>query len=75
MTKKHLRLYFILLFLFLLGNYNGYIALWNSSSPLPYHVFPYSVSMLPRADQLMLNVGIEISSNTELCNILEDYLS
>lgn len=60
---------------FLLGNHNGFIALWTQSDSLPDIVFPYSVTSLPRADQESINRGIHIRSEAELHAVLEDYLS
>lgn len=65
----------VLLISFLLGSYNGYIALWKGSDPEPIKVFPYKVSSLPPADRSRLECGISIDSIQDLEQMLEDYLS
>ena len=60
---------------FLLGISDGYIALWKCGDPTPLQVFPCRVEMLPPADQQVLAQGIHISSEQELSQLLEDYLS
>lgn len=65
----------LLAFGFILGSYNGYIALWRDTGPDPIRVFPYSVSSLPQSDQQALERGIELHSREELLRLLEDYLS
>lgn len=67
--------YFTLLFTFLLGSYNGYIALWKQGSTQPLQVFPYSIQSLPPADQARLQQGIPISSWEQLQMLIQDYLS
>lgn len=75
MIKKRGCLYLTLFFTFLIGNYNGYIALWTGNSAKPDYVFPYSVASLPPADQTEVNNGIHITTRNELERLLEDYLS
>ena len=67
--------YLALIGAFLIGNYNGYIALWTEEDVEPAKVFPYSVSSLPQADQQKINTGIRIESAEDLQHLLEDYLS
>ena len=67
--------YLALLFGFLLGVSDGYITLWRNTDPNPLQVFPYRAEMLPEADYLALERGIEISTEEELRQLLEDYLS
>jgi hypothetical protein len=67
--------YLALIFAFLLGSHNGFLALWKESDPEPVRVFPYKVSSLPLADQKMLEKGIRIETGKELTQMLEDYLS
>lgn len=47
--KRSAQMYLSLIFLFILGNHNGFIALWQGQSPLPARIFPYSVSALPKS--------------------------
>lgn len=72
---KRMQLYLSLIFLFILGCKDGYIALWRDSDPEPVRVFPYSVSSLPEADQKALEKGIRIESEEDLLRLMEDYLS
>lgn len=72
---KRLQLYFSLIFLFILGCKDGYIALWKDSDPEPVKVFPYSVSALPDPDRQALEKGIRIENKEDLIRLLEDYLS
>lgn len=75
MKRKRIQLYSILLLAFLLGNYNGYIALWTKSTTIPARIFPYPVSSLPLSDQEAVEKGIYLRTEGELRQILEDYLS
>ena len=65
----------ILLFGFLLGIYEGKIALWKDNQEKPIKVIPYQVSMLPKEDQQALKRGIRFESMRELYQFVEDYLS
>ncbi len=60
---------------FILGSYNGYVALWSKGKPEPDRVYPYRVSTLPPADQEALRKGITAENIIELTRLLEDYLS
>ncbi|MBQ8834712.1 MAG: hypothetical protein IJ001_07295 [Oscillospiraceae bacterium] len=60
---------------FLLGNHNGYIALWEDGKAEPRQIFPYTVASLPPADQKALEEGIRLKDAGELLQLLEDYLS
>jgi hypothetical protein len=69
------QLYLALIFAFLLGSHEGFLALWKEPDPEPIQVFPYKVSSLPREDQKLLEQGIRIQTGEELIALLEDYLS
>lgn len=73
--KSFRHLYLALLFGFLLGVSDGYIALWRVGSTKPMQVFPYRAEMLPEADRQALEKGIHIDNEPELQQLLEDYLS
>lgn len=60
---------------FLLGNFKGYLALWDEDDPEPIQIFPCPVSSLPPADQEALDQMIYARSELELSGLLEDYLS
>ena len=72
---KRRYLYFILFLSFILGSYNGNVALWRSGSDKPLQVFPYSIRSFPPSDQLRLQKGIPIQSWEQLQMLLQDYLS
>ena len=73
--KKLSILYSILCFGFLLGIYEGKIALWKDNDPKPYKVFPYSASLLPKKDRNTLKQGIYLETEEQLRKLVEDYLS
>ena len=60
---------------FVLGSYNGQIALWREGQAQPLRVFPYQVAALPEKDQAALEKGIPLGSEEELIRLIEDYLS
>ena len=72
---RYRQFYLTLVFLFLVGNHKGFIALWTQANTAPVRVFPYSTASLPRADQERLREGICLESEAELIQILEDFLS
>ena len=67
--------YFILIFAFLLGCRDGFVALWKIPEPEPVYIFPYSTASVPPADRQRLETGIRVESARELMALLEDYLS
>ena len=66
---------YILSLAFLVGIHRGYIAIWNGEDPEPEYTLPYSVALLPEADQKELEKGIFIQSSQELSRFLEDFCS
>lgn len=73
--KKLRYIYFVLIFGFLLGIQDGYIALWKDGRTDPLRVFPYKAASLPAADQQALEKGIHLDSKEDLIALVEDYLS
>jgi len=67
--------YLALIFTFLLGAHEGFVALWKIPEPQPRIVFPYRVASLPPADAARLEEGIRVDTRQELMHLLEDYLS
>lgn len=65
----------ILLLGFLLGIYEGKVALWKDNQKKPIKVFPYQASLLPEADQERLRQGVHVNSISELYKLIEDYFS
>lgn len=68
------QLLFILLIGYL-GLYNGRLALFQDNRDLPEQVLPYCVQTFPEADQHALKNGIPFRNETELNQLLEDFLS
>ena len=64
-----------LLFGFLLGVQNGYVALWKDGNPEPVRVFPYLAENLPDPDRQALEQGIHLDNKLQLIRLIEDYLS
>lgn len=58
-----------------LGQFHGYVALWEEDSPDPRIIYPYKTDTLPPADQAALEQGIPVRSERELHSLLEDFLS
>ena len=73
--KRKKALFLALVFGFLLGIYEGKVALWVGDDPQPFKVFPYSASILPENDRQKLEEGIRVESREDLSRLLEDYLS
>ncbi len=75
-AKKRLRnATMILLLGFLLGSYNGRLAVWKDDDPQPYRVYPCPVYLLPAKEQDALRKGIRIDSMDDLHAFLENFLS
>ncbi len=72
---KHGIVYLTLIFTFLLGSHEGYVALWRNPAEEPAIIFSTQVTSLPAQDQIALEKGIEVHSNRELQQLLEDLLS
>lgn len=60
---------------FLLGTYNGRLAVWKGDDPEPYRVYPCPVYLLPQAEREMLQKGIRIDSMDDVSYFLENFLS
>ncbi len=69
------QIYLALIFTFLIGVHDGFIALWTPPEKAPAVVFPYAVTSLPPQDQQRVKEGIHIENEEELRLLLEDYLS
>ena len=65
----------VISFGFLLGVYEGRVALWKDEQAKPYKIFPYHARILPAADRRALEEGIRFESAEDLIRILNDYLS
>lgn len=60
---------------YILKNYNGKIAVYESSSEKPIKITDTDISKLPKEDQAQLKLGIKAKSKSELNRLLEDYCS
>ena len=58
-----------------LGIYEGYLALYSGSGRYPTEIYSVMIRSLPEEDRKKLGNGIELSSEAELREILEDYSS
>ena len=65
----------ILLLYVVLGNWKGYLALFDGGKSEPRQIYPRLVEALPEADQKALEEGILIGNDARLQQLLEDYLS
>lgn len=72
---KGFPVYLALIFTFLLGTHEGFIALWQGDAKEPVAVFPYRSESLPLSDRQALEQGIRIETEADLARLLEDYLS
>jgi len=73
--RKYRNLMIMLTLWAYLGIYEGYLALWKEPSGKPDRVFPYSASLFPEEDRKALEKGIHFSSQQELAQLIQDYLS
>lgn len=60
---------------FLIGNYNGRLAIWKNDDPEPYRVYPCPVYLLPKEEREALQKGISINSMEDVEEFLENFLS
>ena len=58
-----------------LGSYDGYIALYNQNCPQPLEIYPYKTQILPKTDQQALAEGIPVRDADQLTRLLQDFLS
>ena len=74
--QKQLHLLSAVLILgFLVGTYNGRLAVWKGNDPEPYRVYPCPVYLLPQKEQEALRKGIRINSMDDVGSFLENFLS
>lgn len=60
---------------YIVKDYNGNIAVFESDKDAPFRITEVRVSELPSADKALLEKGIQASTQEELNRILEDYCS
>ena len=74
--KQRFRCIFPLLILgFLVGTYNGRIAVWEGNDPEPIRVYPCPVYLLPAKERSMLEKGIRISDMEDVRYFLENFMA
>lgn len=59
---------------FLLGSYNGRLAVWKDDDPEPYRVYPCPIYLLPHEERCALKKGIIINDMADLEDFLENFL-
>ena len=73
--RMHTCLAQLILLGFLIGNYNGRLAVWKDDDPEPLRVFPCPVYLLPKKDRDALQAGIPIDSMEDVRHFVENFLS
>jgi hypothetical protein len=73
--KSCARLATVILLGFLVGSYNGRLAVWKDDDPEPFRVFPCPVYLLPKKDRDALSAGIRVETMDDVKNFLENFLS
>ena len=59
----------------IVGNWKGYVAIFEKGAAEPRQIFPTQIASLPEADQQALDAGILVRNQRDLEQLLEDYLS
>ena len=65
----------VLLLYVVLGNWKGYLALFDGNSAEPRQIFPLRIEAMSQEDQDALNGGILIRNERRLQELLQQYLS
>lgn len=60
---------------FLVGTYNGRIAVWKDDDPEPFRVYPCPVYLLPQKERKALRQGIRIEDMDDVRRFLENFMS
>ncbi|MBQ8927469.1 MAG: hypothetical protein IJ055_04230 [Oscillospiraceae bacterium] len=58
---------------YVLGEYEGHLALYRENAARPYHILTAQVALLPEADQAAVREGIPAATEEELRVLLEDF--
>ena len=72
--KRILSIAVLMLSLYL-GLCGDYLALWDTNQMQPKKVYPYHISLYSKIDRSSLEKGIEITSPSQLSQLLDDFLS
>ena len=62
-------------FSFVLKEYNGFLAVFRGSSPVPYIQLDTQISFLNEYDRVLMKDGIRVSSEKDLRRAIEDFTS
>ena len=60
---------------YVLGEYEGYLAVFRGEQKKPYQVLQMPVQLLPEEDQGAIEAGIHVQTEQELRRLLEDFAS
>lgn len=60
---------------YVLGEYEGYLAVFRGEQQKPYQVLQMPVQLLPEEDQGAIEAGIRVQTEQELRRLLEDFAS
>ena len=60
---------------YVLGEYEGYLAVFRGEQQKPYQVLQMPVQLLPEEDQGAIEAGIHVQTEQELRRLLEDFAS
>ena len=60
---------------YVLGEYEGYLAVFRVEQQKPYQVLQMPVQLLPEEDQGAIEAGIHVQTEQELRRLLEDFAS
>lgn len=60
---------------FLIKNVDGRVAICDAYDGIPYELLDVSVSALPEAEKLALDIGVYVNSVSELLTLIEAYTS
>ena len=60
---------------YVLGEYEGYLAVFRGEQKKPYQVLQMPVQLLPEEDQGAIEAGIHVQTEQELRRLLDDFAS
>ena len=60
---------------YVLGEYEGYLAVFRSAQQKQYQVVLMTVTLLPEDDKGAIEAGIHVQTEQELRRLLEDFAS
>ena len=61
--------------IYVVKTYSGHIGVFMNNANMPFEEIDVDVSTLPQTDQNLLSKGIEVTNETKLNKVLEDYKS